>query len=65
MSNDLHTHQQLVHRGFTKSATRNNVALHAPQQSSSMNMLLERLAEVERASQELKKWIAVQEPHAS
>lgn len=65
MSNDLPTHQQLVHRGLTKSATRNNVVLQAPQQSSSMTMLLERLSEAERASQEPKKRIAVQGPHAS
>lgn len=49
MNSDVYIHQQLVLRGLTKTALRDNVVLQPPQQSSQMTTLLERLQEAERS----------------
>ncbi len=49
MRSDVHIHRELVKRGLTATVIRDNVALQPRQEPLNLVVLLERLAEAERA----------------
>lgn len=56
MRSDVHIHRELVKRGLTATVIRDNVALQPRQEPLHLVVLLERLAEAERAVCRLERF---------